>query len=128
MSVVSFGQSRPVLIRKVADLVARARIDLSDEKRSQRDLADVFTTHGLDFKREVKLSPRDIVDFMFSDIALEVKLKGSAGKMDIFRQLERYCQSDAVQAIILASNLSMGLPETINGKPCFFITLGRAWI
>lgn len=128
MSVVAFGTARPVLTRKIIDVVKRARVDLSDEKRTQRDLASAFEQCGIEHQREFRLSPKDIVDFLITDIALEVKLKSGSSKMDIYRQLVRYSEHAQVASIILASNLSMGLPEELSGKPVYFVPLGRAWI
>jgi hypothetical protein len=83
---------------RIIDLLNRNRLPLSDEKRLQAEMALVFDTAGLTFRREVRLGARDIVDFMVEDdpcppdggsqIAIEVKIGGS--RRAIYRQLERY--------------------------------------
>lgn len=116
--------------RSMSDLLAvlrDARVDLSNEKRAQAAIAEAFSLAGVSFAREVRLSPSDIVDFVVGDVAIELKLRG-AGKKDVYRQLCRYAAHDRVAAIVLASNLSMGLPETINGKDVYFVRLGEAWL
>lgn len=128
MSVIQFGENALVLTKRVVETIKRARVDLSDEKRTQRDIAEVLEAHQIPHEREVKLSKKDIVDFMVGTVAVEVKLKTGTSKMDIYRQLQRYAESPKVSALILVTNLSMGLPETINGKPAYFISLGRAWL
>lgn len=128
MAVIKFGENPLVLTKRVVEIITRARVDLSDEKRTQRDIAEVFTGAGIPHEREVKLTKKDIVDFMVGDVAVEVKLKTGASKMDIYRQLERYAESEKVKALVLVTNLAMGLPETIKGKPVYFVSLGRAWI
>lgn len=115
------------MINKIHQLVSSARLDLSDEKRTQNDLAEVFTAHGIAHERECRLSPGDIPDFMIEGLAMEVKLRG-ARKKDVFKQLERYARHDRVTAIILVTNLTMGLPATLGGKPVYFLALGRAWL
>lgn len=115
------------MINKIYQLISAARIDLSDEKRTQSDLESLFKSHGIEHERECRLSAGDIPDFMIDDIAVEVKLRG-ARKKDIYRQLERYAKHDRVRHIMLVTNLSMGLPDTIEGKPVYFCALGRAWI
>jgi hypothetical protein len=40
----------------------------------------------------------------------------------------RYAEHPEVKALILASNVSMGLPEEINGKPVFAASLSAGWI
>lgn len=128
MTVIKFGENPLVLTKRVVEIIARARVDLSDEKRTQRDIAEVFTAAQIPFEREVKLTKKDIVDFMVGDVAVEVKLKTGTSKMDIYRQLERYADSEKVKALVLVTNLAMGLPETIKGKPVYFVSLGRAWL
>lgn len=111
----------------IINLLQRARLDLSDEKTTQREMADIFYRAGVVHEREVRLSPRDIPDFMIGDIAVEVKLKG-ARKMDIYKQLKRYAGHERVNHIILATNITMGLPEEIEGKSVYFVGLGQAWL
>lgn len=114
-----------------ADLVATAlvatRLDLSTEKAVQADIASALDRRGLPYRREHRLSPRDIVDFFVVDtVALEVKIGGAATA--IFRQLTRYADHDCVQAIVLATNVPIALPVHINLKPCRVAALGAAWL
>lgn len=112
----------------VVTAIRAARCDLSDEKRTQADIAEALTAAGIPFEREFRLAAGDIVDFLaYGAIAVEVKLKGAA-KRSIFRQLKRYAEHDAVQAIVLVTNLSMGMPAEIAGKPAYYVSLGRAWL
>lgn len=104
------------------------RVDLSSEKRTQADIAAALERGGFAFEREVRLAPGDVIDFMVEGfIGIEVKLRG-AQKKAVFRQLQRYAAHDRVRDLVFASNLSMGLPETIGGKPVWFVALGRAWL
>lgn len=115
------------MLNKIMSLLSTARLDLSDEKRTQVDFAAVLTDQGITFSREHRLSAADIPDFLIDGIAVELKLKG-ARKKAIFKQITRYAEHDAVKAIILATNVTMGLPENINGKPVYIAPLGRAWL
>lgn len=112
---------------EIVNLIRRVRIDLSTEKRSQADIESALTASGVAFIREHPLSKSDVVDFMVGSIALELKLRGSR-KMEVFRQLKRYALHPEVSTIILASNLSMGLPTSIEGKDAYFVKLGEAWL
>jgi hypothetical protein len=83
--------------------------------------------------REFHLGPGDIVDFMVGDLvpigsglAIEVKIKGQ--RREIFRQLERYCAYPNVREMVLATNVPMGLPDLICGKPVSIVHLGRGWL
>ncbi len=114
-------------ITNLVRLLLRSRIDLSDEKRAQSDVEYALANAGLPCSKEYELSKGDVVDFMVGDIALELKLRG-AKKMAIYRQLKRYAKHEAVGSIVLASNLSMGMPEQIEGKDVYFVKLGEAWL
>lgn len=108
-------------------LIRSARVDLSSEKAAQDDLERLLAQNHVTCEREVRLNDRDIVDFLAGEIAIELKLKG-ARKKAVFRQLQRYAESPLVNVIILASNLSMGLPYQINGKDAYFVRLGEGWL
>jgi hypothetical protein len=114
-------------IDAVVGLVRAARVDLTSEKRAQADLELDFARAGIDFGREVRLTGSDIVDFLVGGLAIEVKLHG-ARKKEVYRQLRRYARHPAVDALLLASNLSMGLPPRIEGKDAYFVKLGEAWL
>lgn len=114
--------------REVVRLIAATRCDLSDEKRTQADIATALQRDGYSFVREYRFSPGDVVDFLVAGaVAVEVKLR-HARKKDVFRQLERYAAHERCQALVLVTGLSMGLPAEINGKPVFVAHLGRAWM
>jgi hypothetical protein len=81
----------------------------------------------------VNLGDGDIVDFLvitevmpLSGVAIEVKIKGS--RRAIYRQIERYCRHDAVEEIVLATNVPMSLPATIGGKSAYVANLSRGWL
>ena len=113
---------------EIVGLIRRHRLDLSNEKSTQQQLADIFKIHGVVFEREKMLDAEDIVDFLVQGgIAVEVKLHG-AKKMDVFRQLKRYAAHDEVNELVLVTNLSMGLPPEIDGKPTYYASLGVAWL
>ena len=113
---------------KIIGLIRRHRLDLSNEKATQQQLADLFTAQNILFEREKCLSTKDIVDFLVQGgIAVEVKLHG-AKKMSVYRQLKRYATHNEVSELVLITNLSMGLPPEIEGKPVYYASLGAAWL
>ena len=99
---------------------------LSDEKRLQAEMAVQFEKAAIRFSREVRLGEGDIIDFMVGSIGIEVKIKGR--KIDIYRQIERYCGHQVITSLVLATNVAMGMPAEVSGKPVFVVNLGRAWI
>ena len=128
----------PSLCASIVRLLSRTRVDLSSEKVMQSGIAAALATAAIPFGREYRLSGEDIPDFLIPCpheltrwVAIECKLKGRSGgprKIDIYRQLERYARHPEVAAIILASNLSMGLPAEIGGKPVYAASLSMGWI
>jgi len=114
-------------IQKIFDALSGNSFTLSSEKNVQQEMWEIFKQEGFKARREYRLSPRDIVDFLIDDeIAVEVKIGGGAEKT--FRQCERYVQYEKVKAFILATNKSMGFPEEINGKPCYYFSLSRGML
>ncbi|MER9768948.1 hypothetical protein NKJ09_23120 [Mesorhizobium sp. M0189] len=113
-------------VQQIMALLAKLRLPLSDEKRLQAAIADEFTLADIHHEREVRLSPADVIDFMSGQVGIEVKIKGS--KRAIYHQVERYAQHDALKELILVSNVAMGFPPEINGKPVYFHNLAKAWL
>lgn len=119
----------PAAAQRVVALLRRVRLDLSSEKRLQAQIAQQLQHAGIAFEREKALSAQDRPDFLLADGTLiECKLRGRARKIDVFRQLERYAAYPQVSALILASNLSMGLPDTCAGKPLYAASLSAGWL
>ncbi len=102
------------------------RFDLGCEKRLQAGIEEAFAANELAFRREVSLDEKNIVDFMINSLAIEVKIYTKASAMSIYRQLERYAKNDTVGAILLITSKTMSLPQSINGKPAYVLSLGRA--
>jgi hypothetical protein len=109
----------------VMQALAGKRLPLQNEKLLQAELANLLPK----FFREYHLADGlGIIDFYYfnSKIGIEVKIKGN--RKDIYRQVTRYCQSSEINVLILLTNRAMGLPEFINGKPCYVVNLGTAWL
>lgn len=107
--------------------IARMRLPLGDEKLTQAALAEGLDALGIAHEREAVLS-NGRVDFLIEGrVAIEVKLRSSS-KAEIYRQVRRYAEDDRVESIILVSNTAMRLPETIERKPAYVVSLGMAWL
>lgn len=111
---------------EIKKLLSAYRFDTSCEATLQGQIEKVFQDCGAQYQREVRLSSRDRIDFLIGEIGIEVKIKGQA--KEIFRQCQRYCGYDQIKAIILVTGRSMGFPETIDGKPCYYHNLGQSWL
>ncbi len=114
-------------LQEFLSLMRRTPLVLKDEKSVQVSIETVLNSHGFDFKREVRLSQKDIVDFMLKDgIAVEVKLGGRP--MPTFKQCERYCEHPQVNALVLMTAKTMGFPPEVKGKPCYYVSLSTGWL
>ena len=90
----------------------------------QVSIGEGLTAAGFDHEREHRLSAADRIDFMIGPVGLEAKTR--CNKRAIFRQLQRYAEHDAIEALILVTGTAIGLPAAINGKPIYLVATGRA--
>ena len=111
---------------KILYLLSGNRFDVSDEMRCHGQIKDLFDKLNIGYQHEVRLSQASRIDFMIGKVGVEVKVKGVA--RSIFKQLQRYAQHDEVDCIILLTNKSMGLPALIEGKPAYYVNMGKAWL
>lgn len=113
-------------ITETVNIIAKLRLNLTKEELTQQQ---IFNAIGkLDYIQHHHLDKKNIPDFFHRlyGIAIEVKIKGTARQ--IYKQCERYCGFDETEVLILCTNKSMGFPPEINGKPCYFINIGKAWL
>jgi hypothetical protein len=103
------------------EVLRKHRFPLSSEKQCQAAIADALQESGIAFEREVRLGPDDVPDFRIGPTLIEVKIGGS--KSAIFRQCRRYCDYDGVLDLILASNVAIGLPASVNGRGLWLLPL-----
>lgn len=119
---------------EIIKILSSVRLPVQDEKETHTAIEKVFFGNKVTFYREYRIDEKNIPDFLVvtkwlpivKGIAIEVKIKGSARK--IYKQCERYCQFDSVSELLLITNRSMGFPKEINGKPCYFLNIGKAWL
>lgn len=115
-------------VARVIEVLGLVRADLTDEKRTQADLAAVLHACAVPFAREVRLAAGDVVDFVaFDRIAVEVKRRRARPSLTL-KQLLRYAAHPSIAAVVLVTNRSMGLPPSLAGKPAYYVSLGRAWL
>lgn len=117
-----------ILARRIASLIERSAIDVTTELAAQRDICEALERDGLDVEAEVPLSSRDRIDLLAGTVGIEVKIRAGR-RREIFRQLERYAESDQIEALVLASGGSW--PRSISevkGKPLVFASLTLGWL
>jgi len=114
------------MIDRIFSCLSSRRLSLSNEKKTQEEIAEAFDECGILYKREFRFSESDIIDFMCGDIGIECKIKGSRRK--IYDQVCRYAEHDAVKELILITNVPTGFPKEIKGKPVYVLNLAKAWL
>ena len=111
----------------VTDLVAalrRARLATTREATLQRLLSAFLAEQGIEFEAEARLAPGERIDFLLTGgIGIEAKVKYP--RRGIWRQLERYAAAEAITSLVLVTGTALGLPPAINGKPVYFVSIGR---
>lgn len=110
----------------ILKLLRGQRFNLSNEKTLQLEMETFFKSKNLEFRREYHLDEKSIIDFMFGNVGVEVKIKGS--KMSIYKQCERYCTFHEIDRLILVTNKSVKLPLNINDKQCYVFNLSKSWL
>lgn len=108
-------------------LLTTLRIATATEELVQTAIERVFTQAGLEFEREVRLAPRDRIDFMVGSCGIEVKIKGSTA--DVQAQLQRYAQSTRVtELVLITTRVQHGskIDSVAVGKPLRVYTLWGA--
>ena len=118
-------------IAHLGQILARYRLDLTHEKKTQEQIGECLAINNIAFDREYRMEnadgKTDIPDFFVSGIVLEVKANRASASKTI-TQLTRYASHETVNALILVTNKAMDLPASINGKPVHSVSTGKAWL
>lgn len=115
------------MIEDVLQVLRSRPLVLNQEKELQAEIAHLLESKGIPYKREVSLGDGDVIDFMLPEgIGMEIKLR--MARRQIYRQCRRYCGHPQVRSLLLVSATAMGLPAQIEGKDCYYVSLGAGWL
>lgn len=89
-------------------------------------VAQRLTAAGLSFVHEARIAKGCRIDFLVGAVGVEIK-KGKPSAATLAAQLQRYAACDAVDGLIVITEKSVRLPETILGKPVRRIPLSQLW-
>lgn len=111
-----------------ADLIAvflGYRFTVSSEDDLQRAIAAALEKAGVPFEREVRLTPRERIDFLSGGVGIECKIGGSPG--NLARQVRRYCEHEDVDQVLVVTNQPShaSLPDHIEGKPVVVLNISE---
>lgn len=110
--------------RDIVSLLRRAKLPCSTEARLQVAIGNALVGAGLSFSPEHRLGPGERIDFLVAG-GIGIEAKTRYARRRIFRQLERYAEHAEIAALILVTGTAMGLPAAINGKPLYYVSLGK---
>ena len=114
-------------ITEIIDALAAVRMPAHPEEYDiHAQVASALGAAGLEYAHEYKLGPRCRIDFRVGRVGIEVK-KGRPASSDLAKQLRRYLASDELDAVIVVTQRVTHLPERIDGKPVYLISLNRLW-
>ena len=114
-------------ISRILSIISTVRIrKVMEEQEIQDAIEHAFQERGILYEREAKVAPRCRLDFLSSGVAVEVK-KRRPEKAKLIAQITRYARLDAIKAIIVVLERSIGLPPTICGKPVQVVSFNSLW-
>ena len=117
-----------MLVRRICLALPRYAYRFANERDLQDGIAAVLVVEGIRFSREYVASKEDRFDFLCeSGIVIEAKIDG--GFADCARQIQRYCNLDVTQAVIIATSKMWGRSirdgVEIAGKPVRLVRIRR---
>jgi hypothetical protein len=113
---------------RVSAALMRTRFRFTNEQELQQGIATVLEQDPLIFEREVRLAPKDRIDFLVGGLGIEVKVDGTLSALT--RQVYRYAQHEQIGALLVVSSLhrlARDLPPSINGKTISVHVVSRAF-
>lgn len=109
-----------ITIDNFGEIIATHKFRYSNEKDLQKCLEELFTALNIPYEREVRLSNKDIIDFVveldIGRIGVEIKVDGA--RNSLLRQISRYLSHDSITAIFVIGSPYWlnNLPIQLNGK------------
>lgn len=102
---------------RICELCQTLQCRVARELPLQDAIETLLRENFLGVMREAKLSPGSIVDFLVNSVGLEVKTDGAP--THVLRQIQRYAESDLVQAMVLVTTRAKHreMPNELRGKP-----------
>jgi hypothetical protein len=87
--------------QQLIDLFSTAALPCHNEANMQLAIAELLAEASISFEKEVRLNPRDRIDFLVGSVGIETKISGSYAT--VASQLLRYAESKLVSHILLVT-------------------------
>ncbi len=116
-----------VTAESISHLLCSLRAPIQQGEYDLHDLVrETLEGGGIPCSHEVPLAPRCRIDFLCGTVGIEIK-RGKVDKRRVLNQLTRYADCNQISALILLTEGTVALPNTIHGKPVTLICLNRLW-
>lgn len=114
-------------MERVLDALRTIRAPLATDEYDLHELArQALARQGIACEHEAVLAPRCRIDILCGRIGIEIK-RGKPTRSTLLRQLLRYAQTGKLDALIVLSEQSVDLPDSIEGIPLTVIGLYKLW-
>lgn len=114
-------------LRGVQRVLQSYRYRYTDEASLHRAIEEVLVREHYTYLHEHSLDPANRVDFYLEGLVIEVKIDGTFATA--LRQVDRYCDLDAVTGVLLATtqrwSSSADIPPMLRAKPFAIAQLTR---
>ena len=81
---------------------------------------------GLAYRHEARIGPGCRIDYLVNGVGIEIK-KGKPDARTLTRQLMRYAACEDIQSLIVLSQRTVALPQSVCGKPVKVLVLNQLW-
>lgn len=112
--------------RRIAQVIAAARINLTSEATAHRDVMAALTAAGIDACPEARLTASERIDVLCGPVGVEIKVGGS--RRSIWRQLCRYAALPEIEALVLATGTAWPGTPSVDGVPLSVADMSRGWL
>ena len=89
-------------------------------------VGDCLREAGLDHTHEARIGAGSRIDYLVGTVGIEIK-KGKPKPALLLGQLARYAACESVESLVVITQRSMRLPDSIGGKPLRHIVLSQLW-
>jgi len=121
------GEHPAMQARRIAQVIASARINLTTEAAAHRDVLATLTAAGIEYESEVRLAPKERIDVMCGSVGIEIKV--GHPRRAIWNQLRRYAALGQVKALVLATGTAWPAHiGQVDGVPLAVANLARGWL
>ena len=115
------------MITRIMNAIAAVRMPAQPEEYDiHAEIARALEAAGIQYAHEYRLAPRCRIDFKVGRVGIEVK-KGRPASAELTKQLRRYLASDALDAVVVVTQRVTRLPDSIDDKGVYIISLNRLW-